>query len=110
MPAHSNTTQPDEPAPGALADLERETADLEPGLFVYNAGGDDYSAALKSYELLLAPKGYALIGCTLNGSNAFFVRRDLLRDHFVLDTSAECHYEPQRFWLTNGSIGGHGAG
>jgi hypothetical protein len=73
-------------------------------------GDDDYSAALKSYELLLAPKGYALIGCTLNGSNAFFVRRDLLRDHFVLDTSAECHYEPQRFWLTNGSIGGHGVG
>jgi len=38
-------------APGALADLERETAGLEPGLFVYNAGGDDYSAAFLDKEL-----------------------------------------------------------
>ena len=37
--------------PGALADLERETAGLEPGLFVYNAGGDDYSAAFLDKEL-----------------------------------------------------------
>lgn len=73
-------------------------------------GDDDYSASLKSYELLLATKGYALIGCTLNGSNAFFVRRELLGDRFVLDTSAEYHHEPQRFWLTNASIGGHGVG
>lgn len=70
-------------------------------------GGDDYSASLKSYELLLAEKGYALVACTLNGNNAFFVRRDLLGDHFVPEYSAEYHYEPQRFWLTYGSIGGH---
>lgn len=38
-------------APGALADLQRETAGLEPGLFVYNAGGDDYSAAFLDKEL-----------------------------------------------------------
>ena len=70
-------------------------------------GGGDYSASLKSYELLLDEKGYALVGCTLNGNNAFFVRRDLLGDHFVLDTSSEYHFEPQRFWLTNGFMRGH---
>ena len=70
-------------------------------------GGDDYSASLKSYELLLAAKGYALVACTLNGNNAFFVRRDLLGDHFVPEYSAEYHYEPQRYWLTHGFVGGH---
>lgn len=70
-------------------------------------GGDDYSASLKSFELLLGTKGYALVGCTLNGNNAFFVRRELVGDRFVSDTSAEHHYEPQRFWLTNAAIGGH---
>lgn len=70
-------------------------------------GGDDYGASLKSYELLLTRKGYALVGCTLNGNNAFFVRSDLLTDSFVSDTSAEYHYEPQRYWLTHGFMGGH---
>ena len=70
-------------------------------------GGDNYGASLKSYELLLAAKGYSLVACTLNGNNAFFVRRDLIGDHFVPEYSAEYHYEPQRYWLTNGFVGGH---
>jgi hypothetical protein len=70
-------------------------------------GGDDYSASLKSYELLLGRNGYALVGCTLNGNNAFFVKRDLLGDHFLPDTSAEYHFEPQRFFLTHGFVGGN---
>ncbi|WP_330253926.1 SDR family NAD(P)-dependent oxidoreductase [Nocardia sp. NBC_00565] len=35
----------------AMADLERATADLEIGLFVYNAGGDDSSAAFLDKDL-----------------------------------------------------------
>ena len=31
--------------PGAMSELARVTSDLEVGLFVYNAGGDDRSAA-----------------------------------------------------------------
>jgi short-subunit dehydrogenase len=38
-------------APGALAELQRETSGLEIGLFVGNAGGDDYSAAFLDKEL-----------------------------------------------------------
>jgi len=38
-------------APGALSELEHATADLEVGLFVYNAGGDDRSAAFLDKDL-----------------------------------------------------------
>lgn len=38
-------------APGALAELTRVTADLEVGLFVYNAGGDDRSTAFLDKDL-----------------------------------------------------------
>lgn len=64
-------------------------------------GTDRYGASLKSYELMLATKGYALVGCTMNGNNAFFVRRDALGGRFVDDTTAEHHFEPKRFWLTH---------
>ena len=70
-------------------------------------GDDNYSASLKSYEKLLSGKGYSLVGCTSNGNNAFFVRKHLATNHFHEDCSAEFHYEPQRFWLTNAFIAGH---
>jgi len=38
-------------APGALSELADATADLEIGLFVYNAGGDDRSAAFLDKDL-----------------------------------------------------------
>ncbi len=38
-------------APGALLELERATSDLEVGLFAYNAGGDDRSAAFLDKDL-----------------------------------------------------------
>jgi short-subunit dehydrogenase len=38
-------------APDALAKLAGETSDLEPGLFVYNAGGDESSAAFLDKDL-----------------------------------------------------------
>jgi len=71
------------------------------------AGNDTYSASLKSYETLLLEKNYLLVGCTSNGNNAFFVRKDLAKDHFHQNCSAEFHYEPQRFWITNAFMGGH---
>jgi short-subunit dehydrogenase len=38
-------------APDALAELEHATSDLETGLFVYNAGGDDRSTAFLDKDL-----------------------------------------------------------
>lgn len=68
----------------------------------------DYAgASLKALELLLSEKGYQLVGCNIVGSNAFFVRKDLVRDHFKEDGTAEAHYEPARYWIIPGFMSGH---
>jgi hypothetical protein len=62
--------------------------------------GTDYmGASLKSFEKLFDEKGYVLVGCSINGVNAFFVRKDLVEDKFSQPYTAENHYEPARFWL-----------
>jgi hypothetical protein len=58
-----------------------------------------YGASLKSLELLGNRKGYALVGCSFIGGNAFFVRHDLVADHFAAPFTAENHYEPLRLHL-----------
>jgi hypothetical protein len=58
-----------------------------------------FGASLKSYELLGRELGYTLVGCGLAGTNAFFVRSDLVSDRFEPPFTAEHHYEPPRYWL-----------
>ncbi len=58
-----------------------------------------FGASLKAYEELGRKLGYALVGCELCGANAFFVRADLVSDHFCAPFTAENHYEPPRYWL-----------
>lgn len=48
---------------------------------------------------LLTEKGYSLVGCSISGVNAFFVKNDLLGDHFAAPFTAENHYEPPRQWI-----------
>jgi hypothetical protein len=61
---------------------------------------DYFGAALKSLETLLAGKGYALVGCNLLGTNAFFVRKDLATEaRFCAPFTSENHYEPARYFL-----------
>ena len=50
-------------------------------------------------ERLGAEKGYRLVGCSLAGVNAFFVREDLVADKFCAPFTAENHYEPPRYDL-----------
>ena len=45
-----------------------------------------FGASLKSFEKLGRQKGYSLVGCAFRGGNAFFVRDDLLGDHFSAPT------------------------
>ena len=63
-------------------------------------GTNNYSASLKSMELLGRARGYSLVGCDFCGVNAFFVRDDLVGDKFEGPFTAENHYEPPRFALS----------
>jgi len=71
--------------------------------------GSSFSgASLGALEALGREKGYCLVGCSLAGVNAFFVREDLVGDRFCAPFTAENHYEPARYELAGGS--GHRAG
>ncbi len=56
-------------------------------------------ASLTALERLGRQKGYQLVACNLGGINAFFVREDLVGEHFASPFTAEHHYEPQRIPL-----------
>ena len=63
--------------------------------------GDDYfGASLKFLEEGFRRKGYSLVGCNLTGSNAFFVRADLVDDKFQSPFTAEQHFQPARYYLS----------
>jgi hypothetical protein len=58
-----------------------------------------FGASLLAYEQLGNEKGYSLVSCSFTGSNAFFVRTDLVADLFEAPFTAENHYEPNRDFL-----------
>ena len=62
-----------------------------------------YGASLKALELLGNKLGYALVGCNLTGINAFFVRKELVKDLFLKPFTSENHYEPPRYFLMRNS-------
>ena len=64
--------------------------------FGWNSFGTGNGASLKALEELGARKGYSLVGCDLCGVNSFFVRNDLLGNHFAAPYTAENHFEPFR--------------
>ena len=62
-------------------------------------GTDQFGASLTAFEILGRRKGYVLVGCTLGGVNAFFVRQDLIGDRFSEPYTALNHYEPSNYDL-----------
>jgi len=58
-----------------------------------------FGASLKAVELLGRKLGYSLVGCSLNGKNAFFVRDDLCEDKFEKPFTSEQHFQPPRWFL-----------
>ena len=58
-----------------------------------------FGASLSAINKVCEKKGYSLVGCNLSGINAFFVRNDLLSDHFNENCSPSNHYEPPRYGL-----------
>ena len=72
-------------------------------------GSDRMGASLSALAKLGAEKGYALVGCDIIGSNAFFVREDLAKGKFAEPFTAENHYHPARYYLVYGFFSGHPA-
>jgi hypothetical protein len=73
-------------------------------LVKYNAtrswdGTSYFGASLLALQQLADAKGYCLVGCSFGGTNAFFVRKDLVGDKFEAPYTAENHYEPNRYFL-----------
>jgi len=64
---------------------------------------DCFGASLKFLENNL--DGYCLVGCSITGVNAFFVRKDLTADYFLEPFTAENHYEPARYYISAFSSG-----
>ncbi|MBL8688737.1 MAG: FkbM family methyltransferase [Rhodospirillaceae bacterium] len=62
-------------------------------------GSDYFGASLAALTRLAETRGYRLVGCSIMGTNAFFVRDDLVGDHFMPPFTAENHYEPERHFL-----------
>jgi hypothetical protein len=60
-------------------------------------GTTRFGCSLGALEDLGRDKGYALVGCTLAGVNAFFVREDCLAEHFLPPYTAAQHFEPPRY-------------
>lgn len=64
-----------------------------------------HGASLVALENLGIEKGYSLVGCSFSGANAFFVRNDLIEQHFEEPFTAKNHYEPPRFFLQHRWVG-----
>jgi hypothetical protein len=74
----------------------------------YRWSGSDYSgSSLVAITKVADRKGYSLVGCNIIGSNAFFVRNDLLGDRFEAPFTADNHYQPTRFFLLSTFPSGH---
>ncbi len=71
------------------------------------AGTDYMGASLAAIAKVGSAKGYSLVGCSLAGVNAFFVRNDLLNDKFQAPFTAENHYQPPRYFLEGTFVAGH---
>lgn len=62
-------------------------------------GTNYFGASLEALVRLARSKGYRIVGCSISGGNAFFVRNDLGLDLFLDPATAEEHYEPARYYF-----------
>jgi hypothetical protein len=62
-------------------------------------GSDNYGCSLQAACEEL-DRGYRLVCCDLTGTNAFFVRKDLVEEKFLEPGSASRHFEPARYHLS----------
>ena len=70
---------------------------------------DYQGASLESLTELSRSKGYTLVGCCLAGVNAFFLRDDLVRDHFAQPDTKALYNQP-RYYMQRFLASGHPSG
>lgn len=63
-------------------------------------GSDWFGASLQTMNDLFERRGYRLVACNITGSNAFFVRSDLVGTLFPLCGDVRALYQPARYFLT----------
>jgi hypothetical protein len=62
-------------------------------------GSSYFGASLTAMTRLAHRLGYTLVGTNIVGTNAFFVRNDLVGDNFCSPATPEVLYNPPRYWL-----------
>ena len=63
---------------------------------------DDYfGSSLQLLENTLKKIGYVLVGCNALGVNAFFIKKELVKNKFQKNSTAQFHYQEFRIWLNN---------
>ena len=67
--------------------------------YAWNNMSDYMGSSLTALTETANLKGYSLVATNIVGSNAFFVRDDILGDHFVSNTTPAALYNPPRFYL-----------
>ncbi len=60
---------------------------------------DYFGASLHAFGKMMKNKDYFLVGCNITGVNAFFIRKDQLKDKFEQDFSSKHHFMDGRYWL-----------
>lgn len=70
-------------------------------------GSSFYGASLRALTKLAKGKGYQLIGTNSNGVNAFFIRDDLAKKHFIKSTLSDLYHSPAYCLQKNGTYSGH---
>ena len=70
-------------------------------------GTNYFGASLLALAKLGRIKGYTLVGCESQGVNAFFLRNDVVGDHFAVRAVAELYSAPHYGLLIDGKFIGH---
>jgi hypothetical protein len=70
---------------------------------------DYQGASLAALAELGSRKHYQLVGCNVNGTNAFFVHQDFLKGRFLINPDPGVYYHPPRYYLMEGfrQMSGH---
>ncbi|KAK3582500.1 hypothetical protein CHS0354_024047 [Potamilus streckersoni] len=84
---------------------ESKVVKYDPNLLWDNS--NYFGASLLAYEKLGKEKGYTLIACDKTGTNAFFIRSELIKNHFVVKPIGEVYRPPMYGEIINGAHIGH---